>query len=308
MFISIITFLAVLSVLVLVHEFGHFIMARRAGVWVEEFGFGLPPRVFGKKIGETIYSINLLPFGGFVKLHGENSEEEVTNPKRAFLTQGKIQKTKIILAGVVMNFFLALSAFSLVYTLTGVPRETENVKLIEVVSRSPAETFGLKVGDVIKNIDGQKVTSNADLIGLVDAKRGKEISIEVLRDGESAVITVIPRENPPEGQGALGVLISNVEMYFPPLWQRPFYGVYYGFKESIFWGKIVISGFGDIFKNLFAGVVPKDIAGPVGIFALTSEAAKFGVLALINFLGVLSVNLLLLSRYSGERWFPGWSI
>src|SRR4030067_3332150 len=122
MLISIITFLLVLSILVLVHEFGHFIMARRAGVWVEEFGFGLPPRVFGKKIGETIYSINLLPFGGFVRLHGENSEDEVKEPKRAFINQDKKTRSKIILAGVFMNFVLALLCFSLTYSLTGIPR------------------------------------------------------------------------------------------------------------------------------------------------------------------------------------------
>ena len=114
MITSVIAFILVLSVLILVHEFGHFIMARRAGVWVEEFGFGLPPRVLGKKFGDTIYSINLLPFGGFVRLHGENTEDSITNPDKAFLNKGKFIRSKIILAGVVMNFILAVFCFSLV--------------------------------------------------------------------------------------------------------------------------------------------------------------------------------------------------
>lgn len=97
-------FLLVLSILVLVHELGHFLVAKHFGVMVEEFGFGLPPRLFGKKIGETLYSVNALPFGGFVRLHGENYEEEITHPKRSFLKKKKRTRIAIIVAGVVMNF------------------------------------------------------------------------------------------------------------------------------------------------------------------------------------------------------------
>ncbi|KKR85781.1 MAG: Membrane-associated zinc metalloprotease, partial [Candidatus Woesebacteria bacterium GW2011_GWB1_41_10] len=110
---SILIFLLVLSILVLVHESGHFWVARKNGIWVEEFGFGLPPRVFGKKIGETIYSLNLFPFGGFVRLHGENNEEEIEDPKRAFLGKSKKVRFAVIIAGVVMNFLLAVFAFAI---------------------------------------------------------------------------------------------------------------------------------------------------------------------------------------------------
>jgi len=113
---SILIFLVVLSVLILVHELGHYFMARRAGVWVEEFGFGLPPRVIGKKIGETIYSLNLLPFGGFVRLHGELSREGVTKRARAFINKNKKTRSGIVIAGVIMNFLLAITAFSIVYS------------------------------------------------------------------------------------------------------------------------------------------------------------------------------------------------
>src|SRR5512146_2109406 len=108
MIVSVLIFLVVLSILVLVHELGHFIMARRAGIWVEEFGFGLPPRLIGKKIGETIYSINWLPFGGFVRLHGEMEEEGVTNKKRAFLFRNKRTRASVVIAGVIMNFLLGI--------------------------------------------------------------------------------------------------------------------------------------------------------------------------------------------------------
>ena len=295
MILSVITFIIVLSILVLVHEAGHFFVARKAGVWVEEFGFGIPPRVFGKKIGETIYSINLLPFGGFVRLHGENTEDGVTQKERAFLFKNKRKRTAIILAGVVMNFLLAVASFAIVYSFTGIPRETEDVKVIEVRENSPAASVGILKDEIIRSVDTTSVSSVEQFINLVDEKRGQEITLTIERQGEILEAKVTPRENPPEGEGALGVVISTIETYFPPVWQRPFLGAYYGFKDAIFWGGVVITGFVKLFSDLFGGVVPQDVAGPVGIFALTTEAAKFGILPLINFIGILSVNLAILN-------------
>lgn len=292
MIISILTFLIVLSILVLVHEFGHFWTARKNGILVEEFGFGLPPRVFGKKIGETIYSINLLPFGGFVKLHGEQIEEGISDPKRAFLNKSKLARTLVIIAGVIMNFALAVVCFAIVYSFIGIPRETNKIKVLDIAEDSPALTSGLLVGDIIKMADGQGFTTVPDFIKYVDTRRGKKVNIE-LEDGKK--LTITPRDNPPEGQGPLGVVISTSETYFAPIWQRPFYGIYYGFKDAFFWGKNIITGLGVMITGLFQGDVPKDVSGPVGIFAVTSEVAKTGILSLINFIGILSVNLAILN-------------
>jgi len=289
---SILIFLLVLSILVLVHESGHFWVARKNGIWVEEFGFGLPPRVFGKKIGETIYSLNLFPFGGFVRLHGENNEEEIEDPKRAFLGKSKKVRFAVIIAGVVMNFLLAVFAFAIIYSFSGIPRDTALVKVIDIAPGSPAQSGGVVVGDIVKKVDGIEVKSVDGFIKRVEEKKGKRIEIEIENEKK---IKLTPRENPPEGEGPLGVVISTTEIYFPPVWQRPFYGIYYGFKDALFWGKTVILGFGSMLTNLFRGVVPQDVAGPVGIFAVTSEAAKIGVLALINFIGILSVNLAILN-------------
>ena len=115
---SIIIFLIVLSILVLVHEFGHYIVAIWKGVWVEEFGLGYPPRATGKKIGETLYSINWLPLGGFVKLHGEQSEEGVTKPDRAFVNKSKGARAMIIVAGIIMNLILAVVLFYIYISTT----------------------------------------------------------------------------------------------------------------------------------------------------------------------------------------------
>jgi len=294
---SILTFILVLSILVIVHELGHFIAAKRAGVWVEEFGFGLPPRVFGKKFGETLYSLNMLPFGGFVKLHGENTEDQITDSKRAFLTKSKKVKTVIILAGVIMNFILGIFAFGIVYSFLGVPKTTENVKIVEVRDGSPAKESGVLINDIVRSVGGQSVKSNEEFINKVEGYKGKEVVIQLERPGVQGLVTVntIPRVNPPANEGSLGVVITSTETYFAPIWQRPFYGVYYGFKDAIFWGKLVAVGMFDMVTGLFRGQVPKDVAGPVGIYVLTTQAAKFGIFSLINFLGVLSVNLAILN-------------
>lgn len=291
MFVSVLIFLVVLSVLILVHELGHFIMARRAGVWVEEFGFGLPPRLFGKKIGETIYSINTFPFGGFVRLHGEIDEEGVTDPKRAFLNKGKKVRISVIVAGVIMNFLLAIFAFTIVYSFSGIPRDTHQVKVIDISTGSPAVSAGLVVGDIVKKVDGKELTSTNEFIKYIDGKKGQKVKLEV----GNKKLTITPRANPPEGQGPLGVVVTNTEIYFPPIWQRPFYGIYYGFKEAIFWGQTIIFGLWTIVSGLFKGQAPQGVSGPVGIFAVTTEAARSGILTLINFVGILSVNLAILN-------------
>lgn len=295
MFVSILVAIIVLSVLVLVHEFGHYFMAKRAGVWVEEFGIGIPPRVWGKKIGETIYSVNLLPFGGFVRLHGEQSEEGVTKPKRAFINQKKTTKVKIIVAGVVMNFLLAVLCFAIVYSFSGIPREIDAVKVVGIAANSPASEIGLKEGDLITGVDSEEIKNTEDFINFVEQRKGTEIALVVEREGTVVSYELTPRIDPPEGEGALGVLITSSEIYFPPIWQRPFLGVYYGFQEAIFWGVTIIASLGQIFSNLISGTVPKGISGPVGIYAITSEAAKDGMVALINFVGLFSVNLAILN-------------
>lgn len=296
---SILVFILVLSVLVLVHECGHFFAARRSGIWVEEFGFGLPPRLFGKKIGETLYSINLLPFGGFVRLHGENAGEKITRRKEAFLNKSKRTRAFVISAGVIMNFILAIIAFSVVYSFSGIPRDTERVKIVGVETNTPSYQAGIKEGDFIKQVDGEKVISTSEFIDLVNKKKGEKINLTIAREvsgkEENINLSLVPRKDYPKDEGPLGIVITSTEIYFPPLWKRPFIGIYYGFKDALFWGKVIVLGFGKLLGNLFVGQVPKDIAGPVGIYALTSEAAKVGILTLINFVGILSVNLAILN-------------
>lgn len=296
--VSIITFILVLSILILVHEFGHFFAAKKSGVWVEEFGIGYPPKLFSKKIGETEYSINLLPFGGFVRLHGENSTEDVKDKKRSFLHKSVGKRILIITGGVVMNLLLGVVAFAVVYTITGIP-ETEStgeVKVVGISPDSPAEQIGLSAGDLIKSVENQEVSETDQFIDIVNENRGKNIKIVYERNGEIDEANVTVREEPPKDQGALGVVISSSEIQyrFPPFWQRPFLGIYYGVKEAFFWTMMIVSGLVVMISGLFSGVFPQ-VAGPAGLFAITNEAVQVGIVPVINLLGLISINLAVLN-------------
>ncbi len=309
MIVSILVFLLVLSILVIVHEFGHFIMAKKLGIPVLEFGFGLPPRIWGKQMGGTLFSINALPFGGFVRLLGENDEEVIDyslpsksgyHDDKLFKSQQFINKSKkvrvaVITAGVIMNFLLAIVAFAIVYSFSGIPRDTHKLKVVDVSAGSPAQVAGVIVGDIISKVGKDNIDSVDSFISKVNDQKGKNVTFEIIRDDTTLKLQMKPRENPPAGEGALGVTITTTETYFAPVWQRPFYGIYYGFKEAVFWGQTIALGLWSLVASLFKGQVPKGVSGPVGIFAVTTEAAKNGILTLINFVGILSVNLAILN-------------
>lgn len=296
MFTSILTFVIVLSILVLIHELGHFLAARRVGVWVEEFGLGLPPRIFGKKIGETIYSINWFPFGGFVRMHGEETSSKVKKD-RAFILKSKWQRLFVVVAGVFMNLFLAIVIFSVVYFFTGIPRDTKMVRVIDVLPGSPAEEAGIVKGDILEKVDDQVVESTSGFVSYVDSKKGERVLVVVRRGDERLTLSMVPRVSPPKDEGPLGVIISSTEIYYPPVWKRPFYGVLYGVREALFWGKNIASSLLGMIAGLFKGDLPKDVAGPVGIFAITTQAAKLGIFTLLNFMGILSLNLAILNIF-----------
>ncbi len=296
MLVSILVFLLVLSILVIVHEFGHFIVAKRAGIPVLEFALGLPftPKIWGKTIGGTTYSIYPLLFGGFVKLLGENEEEE-GNKLQQFINKPKRIRIMVIVAGVVMNFLLAIVAFAIVYSFQGIPRDTHKLKIVDISAGSPAHSAGLLVGDVVAKVGKDNVDSVDSFISKVNDQKGKNVSFEIVRNENTLKLQMKPRENPPAGEGSLGVTITTTEIYFAPIWQRPFYGIYYGFKEAVFWGKTIANGLWTMVYSLFNGQLPKGVSGPVGIFAVTTEAARNGILVLINFVGILSVNLAILN-------------
>lgn len=310
MLFTILVFVAILSVLVLIHELGHFFAAKLFGIKVEEFGFGLPPRIFGIKRGETIYSINWLPIGGFVKLFGEEGEESKSKSSkskdadRAFYTRPVWQRAVVLVAGVTMNFILALVLTTYLFT-RGVMVPTDVVHVEKVTASSPASKAGLQKGDIIesiqypssdvKTINGEEieyktvsVTSGDTLINTTKEHLGQTLLLTIERNGKEKEVSIVPRKNYPKDQGPMGVVVSNYEEKKYSLLEAPIVGM----KESLKLSWLLVVGIGQtLFKLITFQSVSQDVAGPIGIAQMTGEAVKFGIIAVLELAALLSLNL-----------------
>ncbi len=297
MILTIITFIAILAALVLIHELGHFIAAKKNGVMVEEFGFGFPPRLFGFKRGETLYSINLLPIGGFVKVYGEEYHEEQKQEidpalrDRAFVNKKPWQKASIVVAGIVGNFLLAWVLISYLFT-QGVPSPTNKVIVEKVSPGSPAAQAGIRENSSIEylTVGGTRYeTKNSeDLIALSKKFAGKEVVFHTVAGGAARDITIVPRVNPPKGQGPLGVTITSYEIKKFPWYSAPFFGLVESFKIT---QKIVVELTRTAVRFFSFQKTQVDVAGPIGIAQFTGQAIKFGSNAVLELMALLSLNL-----------------
>ncbi|MEE9528838.1 MAG: RIP metalloprotease RseP [Dehalococcoidia bacterium] len=298
--IMILIFLAMLSVLVLVHEFGHLIAAKRSDVKVEEFGIGFPPKLASIKRGGTVYSLNLVPLGGFVKLLGE---EDPTEP-HSFASKSIGTRALILAAGSLMNLLLPIILFSLVFMIPhNVP--IEQIQVQQVAPSSPAAEAGIEQGDIILAINGHKINNYGDLAYYVQLSLGSETTLLLNKaaNGEQEV-TLVPRWIPPEDEGALGINVTGVEgsqqiirqSYSP--WTATMLGTQRYAETFILFRNTIRS-------SIIAARIPQ-VVGPVGIYQMTAEVARTGLLPLIMFTAFISlmlgiINLLPLPALDGGR-------
>ncbi|MBI5079453.1 RIP metalloprotease RseP [Candidatus Wolfebacteria bacterium] len=291
MILGIIAVIIFLSILILVHELGHFLVAKKFGLLVEEFGFGLPPRIWGRKIGETVYSLNALLFGGFVKIFGDG---EVVEKPRSFPSLSLGRRAVIIAAGVLMNFLFGWLALSAVFSI-GLPTA---VVITETREKSPAMEIGLKPGDAIISAGADSIYLNGDklnvenFIKLIDERRGKEVSLKIQRNGDTLEFNVTPRISPPIGEGALGIGLIDAGLpkknIIISLWE--------GFKESIGLIKtIIVSIFGLIAKAFIGKASFEQVTGPIGIVKIASQAGTLGFVYLLQLLALISLNLAIIN-------------
>jgi len=297
--IILIAFFSLIGLIVL-HELGHFILAKKFGVKVEEFGIGIPPRIFGKKIGETVYSINLIPVGAFVKLYGE--EKDIKDP-RSFSGKPIWQRTLIIIGGVVVFWVVAFILLSVVMAL-GVPTAVEDeanhnlidpkVQIIQVSANSPAEKAGIKIGDAIKElrIGGNELSVDKvkEVQDFTAFNLGEEITLTIQRGKETFETRLVPRVSPPEGEGAMGVGLVRTAIVSYPWHQAPFQGILATANLTI----TIIQSWYLILKNIIIGEgMPPgaQIMGPVGIFGLFTQMAQLGTNYFLRFIAVISIYL-----------------
>lgn len=301
---TVIIFIIVLSILVFVHEFGHFITAKRAGMKVEEFGFGFPPRIFGVKRGETIYSLNWIPFGGFVKIFGESGEGK--NDPRSFASAKSRTRAGVIVAGVFMNFLLAVAllaignAVGLRVGLADISqiKQARDVKIqiIQIAAHSPAEKVGLKVLDEIVYMsveDEQIQVSDAGQVqDFISRHRGQEISIETRSGRQIKDIKLTPRLNPPPGEGAIGISLASTGIIKYPWYEA----IGRGAEDSAIILERTAIGYATIIKNVFSTGKPGiELSGPVGIAVITGQASRLGFTYLMQFVALISINLAILN-------------
>lgn len=292
---TILIFILIIALLIIIHELGHFIAAKKSGVLVEEFGFGFPPRIFSIKRGETVYSLNLLPFGGFVKVYGEEyHEESKISDKlkdRGFIYKKPWQKSLIIIAGIAGNFILAWVLISYIFT-QGVPIPTNKVIVENAQINSPAQKAGIKKNDVISKIvvrnTAYNLTSTSELIDLTSKFAGEPMILEIKRGSEKVQVSLTPRKNPPKNQGPLGIVITSTTFRTYAWYEAPFYA----FGETLNRTKQITIGLFQVLGQVFTFQKPSvEVAGPIGIAQLTGQVVKHGGSIIPEFIAMLSLNL-----------------
>lgn len=304
--------------LILLHELGHFIAARRNGVEVEEFAFGFPPKLFAKTMGRgmwrTKYSFNLLPIGGFVRLKGENESDK---RKGSFGAASTKVKTKIALAGVAMNALIAVLIFTY-QAATGMPQfyegqyrldsavsqVTSRVSLSAVDVGSPAASTKLEHGDIIVGVGGIAVSNIDKLDSALAIKNGQTVKLQYLHDG-AMVTEYVSLNQQGSSKPILGVAPFDLVEVKHQLWSAPIVGV----ATTVQLGALTLQGFGTSIWNLFHGhfgQASENIVGPVGIFSYFSALSALGLSYILFFAAILSValaviNILPLPALDGGR-------
>lgn len=279
-----------LSLLILIHEAGHFFAAKIFGLRVEEFGFGFPPRLFSKKRGETLYSFNLLPLGGFVKIYGENPADR---EDRSFSIQPAWKRLVVIAAGISLNFLVGWFLLSAVLMIGAAPA----LVISDVQPDSPAAVIGLLGGDKIVKIASleealENPVAPEEFTSFVNRFQGMSLTLTIERDKQLENFEVTPRINPPEGQGAIGIGIFSAGIESKPF----FASILEGFKASIQTAVGIATAIYWLVVGLFTAPESLEgVTGPVGIFTMAIRANGMGFVYLLHLIGLISINLAVLN-------------
>ena len=283
------------SLLIIVHELGHFIMAKVNGIRVEEFSIGMGPKIFSTEGKETKYSIGLFPIGGYVKMMGE--EEEV-NDERSFSSKSPLRRISVIVAGAFMNFLLAIIIFTVFLNKFGYSLP----KVASLIENMPAVEAGLQEGDEFLKVNGSKVLSADDLSVAINLAKDTPINFLISRNGENKEIVVTPKLV--EENGSQRYMIGfGFERIDNP-------GIVQSFKQSF---KETLSVINQTYKSLKMMVTGEvnfktDVGGPVSIIRMSSEAAKNGIWNLMYFIAFISINLAVFNMLPFPALDGGWTV
>ena len=303
---TLVLFFIILGALVFVHELGHFISAKKAGIRVDEFALGFPPKILGKKVGETVYSLNLIPFGGYVKIFGEDGEA-LSDPavsevdrERSFIRKPRYVQAIVLASGVLGNIVFAWLLISASF-ISGIPSavdgryaadvQDQKLTIVTVLPESPAHKAGIRGGDAVflmqegtRQFSGTDSEAAADFIG----ETTSTLSISYTRGKETNLVEVTPTSGIVEGKPAIGVSLDTIGIVRFGLFRSLFEGALMTFDLS---REVAIGLFGFLKQSLLGQADLSSVTGPVGIAGLVGEARVLGVVYLLSFTAFISINL-----------------
>ncbi|OJI06477.1 hypothetical protein BK004_03330 [bacterium CG10_46_32] len=302
MLVTILGFILVLGFLVLVHELGHFLVARAFGIGVEEFGLGFPPKIFSKKVGKTVYSINAIPLGGYVKIKGEDGEGK--DDEDSFGSKSALKRALVIIAGVSMNIIAGWLLLSILF-MVGAPIErtddinpkyihNPSLSITEVLAGSPAEQAGLTAGDTLLGADAELFTNISEFQEYVATKNGQSIAVQYERSNNEQVVELIPQllDEADVEHAIIGVALIEVGIVrFPP-----HKAIAAGTAAAASYLERIARAFSSIASSLWHGKGAGDsLGGPVAIAIATGDALDLGFSHLVIFTAILSFNLAIIN-------------
>ena len=293
---TVIIFILVLAILIFVHELGHFLLARACGIRVDAFALGFGPKLISKKYGETLYSLNLIPFGGYVKIFGENPDDESMNGEdkaRSFINQNRFKQILVLVAGIVFNFIFAflIVIFAFAY---GVPASVESypgyekytsdehIAITFINKGSPAEKAGLKAGDRLIVESVEKFQNE------INDSKNNGIDIKYIRNENEDKVNIVAQQGIVEDKYAIGIGMDNVAKLKLPIG----YAIVESMRYTLHTITLTIQGVYDLVIGIFDGSSKMSaVTGPVGIAGMVGDAAKLGITYLIMFTAMISINL-----------------
>lgn len=292
MLLGVVAAVIVLGFLVVVHEFGHFLVAKRSGVGVLKFSVGFGPKIVGRTYGDTEYALSAIPLGGFVKMVGEDPDcEEAVDPKISFSHQPIWKRAAIVVAGPGFNLLFAFLAFSFVFALYGARVPSGAAKVGGVMEAMPAAQAGIQSGDVVRAVDGEAVATWEDLSAAIRASRGHPVTLRLDRAGEELDLTVTPQAKPDKnifGEVVGDAYVIGIERGFDQERVGPLGAIGMGASQTLWWVKTLLVS---VVKILQGRIPAEDIGGPILIVQAAGQQAQVGLESLLHFMAVISINL-----------------
>lgn len=284
----------VFGVLITVHEFGHFITAKMTGMRVDEFAIGFGPNIFQKKIGETLYSLRIIPLGGYNKIAGMDPDEPASAD--SFKSKSIPARMLVILAGSLMNFLLPVLLFFSIFMINGIQKPVDLPVLGTIMEDKAAAKAGLVAGDRIISINGENIATWNDLVVTLQKYPDKEITVIAEHQGEVKNYQMVPAYDAQYGRPLIGIS-PKYEQYQPGVMEAAIMGV--GYTKHIIFAMV------DGLQKIITGAAPADVAGPIGVAKMAGEMAHQGMLPLLNFIAFLSINLGVINLLPLPSWMGG---